>query len=247
MGIRQYWLHRAVVLMQPSSAASQSFTVSVPSLGTRHQLNYPQWVDLLAQEAQAVAVQKPKHLSVLLGDSISLWFPPDLLLPGRVWLNQGISGENSTGLLQRLDLLDQTEPDTILLMIGINDLLQGVDDETILHNQRQIVQYLKSAHPDAEIVMQSILPHAGEEATWEGRDRLLAIPNHRIQLLNEQLAEIAQEEEIEYLDLYPLFADSQGNLQMNLSTDGLHLNTDGYWVWRSGLQMYFYYAMDARG
>src|SRR5687768_3202325 len=62
MGLRQYWLQRAMVLMQPSSAVAQSFTVSAPSLGTRHQLNYPQWVDLLAQEAQAVAVQKPEHL-----------------------------------------------------------------------------------------------------------------------------------------------------------------------------------------
>lgn len=247
MGMRQYWLQRAVVLMQAPSAVAQAFTVSAPSLGTRHQLNYPQWVDLLAQEAQAVAVQKPEHLSVLLGDSISLWFPPDLLLPGQVWLNQGISGENSAGLLQRLDLLDQTDPDTILVMIGINDLLQGVEDDTILQNHRQIMQYLKSAHPDTEIVVQSILPHAGEKATWEGRDRLLSIPNQRIQLLNQQLAAIAREEGIEYLDLYPLFADLQGNLQMNLSTDGLHLNTDGYWVWRSGLQMYFYYATDARG
>jgi len=244
---RQYWLRRAMTLMQPSSAMAQAFTVSAPSLGPRHQLNYPQWINLLTQEAEAIAAQDPEHLSILLGDSISLWFPPDLLLSGQVWLNQGISGETSTGLLQRLDLLDRTNPDTILVMIGINDLLRGETDDTIVSNHRQIIRYLIDTHPDSQVVVQSILPHAGEQATWEGRDRLLALPNQRIQALNQQIAAIADEEGVRFLDLYPLFTDNQGNLPMDLSTDGLHLNRDGYLVWRSGLQMYFYYATDARG
>ncbi|HAX89511.1 MAG TPA: lysophospholipase, partial [Cyanobacteria bacterium UBA11370] len=61
-------------------------------LGERHQLNYQQWVALLEQEAQVIAEQKPEHLAVLLGDSISLWFPNELLPPDQKWLNQGISG-----------------------------------------------------------------------------------------------------------------------------------------------------------
>jgi len=216
-------------------------------MGPRHQLNYAQWIHLLAQEAKAIAAQNPEHLSILLGDSISLWFPPELLLPGQVWLNQGISGETSTGLLQRLDLLDQTNPDTILVMIGINDLLRGEEDSTLLNNHRQIIQYLKTTHPETEVVVQSILPHAETQATWEGRDRLLALPNSRIRALNQELAAIADAEGAKFLDLYSLLADGQGNLQMDLSTDGLHLNRDGYLVWRSGLQMYFYYVTDARG
>jgi lysophospholipase L1-like esterase len=207
----------------------------IPELGPRHQLNYRQWVSLLSQEAQVTASQKPKHLAILIGDSISLWFPNELLPSDRSWLNQGISGETSAGLLNRLELLDKTQPEIIFVMIGINDLIRGVNNETILANQQLIISYLRQIHPQAKIVVQSILPHSGEKVTWEGRDRLLAIPNSRIQELNQKLKAIAQNEGVIYLDLYPLFADADGNLKRELSTDGLHLSPQGYLVWRNAL------------
>jgi lysophospholipase L1-like esterase len=211
---------------------------SASDLGPRHQLNYQQWVAQLGKEAEVIAAQQPQNLSVLVGDSLSLWFPTDLLPPERVWLNQGISGETSKGLLKRLVLFDGTQPETIFVMIGINDLLRGVKDETLLANQRQIIRYLRQIHPQAQIVVQSILPHADAKSTWEGRDRLLKIPNLRIRQLNHQLKQIATAEGASYLHLYPLFADAQGNLRPELSTDGLHLNPQGYLVWRSALQIF---------
>jgi lysophospholipase L1-like esterase len=184
-----------------------------------------------------MAAQKPEHLAILVGDSLTLWFPNELLPPERTWLNQGISGETSGGLLNRLEVLDKTQPEVIFVLIGINDLIRGAKDETILANQQLIIGYLRQVHPHAKIVVQSILPHSGVHVTWEGRDRLLSIPNSRIQELNRQLAAIAENERVIYLDLYPLFADAEGNLKTELSTDGLHLSPQGYLVWRNALQV----------
>ena len=222
------------------SAVTTGFAYPTPSplppeLGPRHQLNYQQWVALLEKEAEVIADQKPENLSILIGDSLSLWFPSELLPKERSWLNQGISGETSAGLMNRLELLDKTQPEVIFVMIGINDLIRGVKDKTILANQQLIVRYLQQVHPQAKIVVQSILPHSTDKVTWEGRDRLLKIPNSRIRELNRQIKAIAQDEGIIYLDLYPLFADTEGNLQIELSTDGLHLNPQGYVVWRNAL------------
>ncbi len=221
-----------------AAEAAQPALAAAPTLGPRLQWTYEEWVAQLKREADAAAEKKPERLSILAGDSISLWFPVELLPPGRVWLNQGISGETSEGLLKRLTLFDRTQPQTVFVMIGINDLIRGVGDETILNNQRLIIQDLRSVHPYTKIVVQSILPHSGNKATWEGRERLLAIPNDRIRQLNKQLAAIAAEQGVEYLDLYPLFADAQGNLQVEFSTDGLHLNSQGYLVWRSALLLF---------
>ncbi len=209
-----------------------------PELGRRHQLNYQQWLDILKQEAKAATEKNPEHLSILAGDSISLWFPVELLPEDRHWLNQAISGETSTGLLKRLDIFDSTKPEVIFVMIGINDLIRGESDEVILDNQRQIIRYLRKAHPTAQVVVQSILPHGAEAATWEGRDKLLAIPNSRIRQLNQQLQRIAAKRGVRYLDLYSLFANQQDNLRPELSTDGLHLSPAGYLVWRTALQIY---------
>jgi lysophospholipase L1-like esterase len=204
----------------------------------RRQLSYEEWIEQLGREAKAIAQQKPKRLTVLAGDSISLWFPVEMLPRERVWLNQAISGETSAGLLKRLDLFEETVPETIFVMIGINDVIRGVNDRTILANQQEIVRDLKESHPKAQIVLQSILPHAGDAATWEGRDRLLAIPNRRIQELNDELETIAREEGVYFLNLYPIFTDSAGDLRMEYSTDGLHLNPKGYEIWSVALQVY---------
>lgn len=219
--------------------SSQPLAVSAsPELGPRHQLSYEQWLNLLQQEATAIAVAKPARLSVLVGDSLSLWFPTDLLPSDRAWLNQGISGEVSGGLLERLSLFNDTQPETIFVMIGINDLIRGVDDFTLLDNQRQIIHYLQDTHPRSQIVVQSVLPHGSDRATWEGRDRLKAISNQRIRDLNQELKAIAQAEGVYFLDLHPLFTDAQGNLRADFTTDGLHLNRQGYLVWRSALQLF---------
>jgi lysophospholipase L1-like esterase len=219
----------------PVTSASSSPT---PQLGKRHQLGYKQWLDILKSEAGVVATKRPQHLTVLAGDSLSLWFPTELLPESRNWLNQGISGETSSGLLNRLSLFDSTQPERIFVMIGINDLIRGVSDREILDNHQKIMAYLRKAHPKAQIVFQSILPHGGEEVSWEGREKLLAIPNSRISKLNQQLQNIAAKEGIKYLDLQPLFMNEQGNMRSDFSTDGLHLSSEGYLVWRSALQLY---------
>ena len=212
--------------------------IATPDLGRRHQLTYQQWVDILTQEAKVAADQRPPHLTVLVGDSLSLWFPPELLPEGKNWLNQGISGETSNGLLKRLNIFDRTQPEVIFVMIGINDLIRGVSDRVILDNQRQIINYLRNKHPTAQIVVQSILPHGAEEATWKGREKLLTVANSRIPELNQQLQSICTKKGVKYLDLYPLFTNKQGNLRREFTTDGLHLSPEGYLVWRSALQIY---------
>ncbi|MEB3360399.1 MAG: SGNH/GDSL hydrolase family protein [Synechococcales bacterium] len=239
----------APLSLAESSASSQlasddSPDLPPPALGPRLDLSYDEWVALLETEARAIANEAPDNLSILMGDSISLWFPSELLPPSQTWLNQGISGEGTAGLLKRLDLIDRTQPDTIFVMIGINDMLREVTDATILANQRAIIQELREQHPDAAIVVQSVLPHAGEESSWEGKERLLAIPNQRIRNLNRELAAIARQEGADFLDLYPLFSDADGNLRLDLTTDGLHLNRNGYLVWTSALQLFEQLALD---
>lgn len=204
--------------------------------GERQVLTYQQWVSLLQQEA--IAARAAPRLTVLLGDSISLWFPPELLPGRRTWLNQGISGERSQGLYQRLSLLDENPLEMVFIMVGINDLIGQVPPEEVVANLTATVNYLRATHPQATLVLQSILPHSGPQATWEGRDRLLALPPERIQATNQAIAALATTQGISYLDLYPLFATGEGYLRPDLTTDGLHLNPQGYWVWRTAIALF---------
>ena len=220
------------------AAASQEPRQPKGQIGPRHRWSYEQWVAQLGREAKAAAENKPERLTILAGDSITLWFPSELLPPQRSWLNQGISGETSGGLLDRLSLFDDTQPETIFVMIGINDFLRGEEPQAVLENSQRIVSDLRWVHPDAQIVLQSILPHSGEGATWEGRDRLLSIPNEQILQMNLDLEAIARLEGAYFLNLYPLFSDAKGKLRLDLTTDGLHLNRQGYLIWRAAIELF---------
>lgn len=246
--LRQYgWPTLLGKTIQNQAKLNSPSQATTPQLGPHHQLSYQQWVDILKREAAVVAQKHPSHLTILIGDSLTLWFPSELLPKGRYWLNQGISGENTTGLLKRLNLIDRTHPETILVMIGINDLLQGVSDQVILENQRQIILYLQKTHPKAQIVLQSILPHQGQQISWEGRDKLQTISNNRIRRLNQQLQHIAATKSVKFLNLYPLFATQQGELRPELSTDGLHLSPQGYLVWSSAFKLYSQLELERKG
>jgi len=230
---------QAIATNTPQPPNKSAPSDAIPAKGGKTlQLSYEDWVALLRTEAQVIVEKRPNNLAILMGDSLSQWFPPEMLPKNLEWLNQGISGEGSMGLLRRLKVVDRTDPQWILVMIGINDLIRGESEETLVANQLEIVRSLKQSHPNSKIILQSILPHSDEQSTWERRDRLLAIPNPKIQKINQRLQIIAKEQKIYYLDLYPLFANSQGNLKLDLSTDGLHLNPLGYQVWSIALKVF---------
>ena len=190
------------------------------------QPTYQQWQNLLALEARAASSGKGKQrLSVMLGDSLSQWFPVGRLPRHQLWVNQGISGDTTAGILQRLSLASVAAPETIYLMVGVNDLKRGASDREILNNLGQIVQRLKQQSPQAQVVLQSILPTRSSQ-----------ISNARIARLNPWIEAIAQRHGTMYLDLHRRFAGPDGAIRPELTTDGIHLSPQGYEVWQTALQ-----------
>ncbi|MFZ4639548.1 MAG: GDSL-type esterase/lipase family protein [Nodosilinea sp.] len=186
------------------------------------------WQALLRQEAAVMArAQGHNRLSIVLGDSLSLWLPSEILPRDHFWLNQGIAGETTTQILERLHDFAQTRPHTIHLMAGINDLKQGASDSQVLSNFQGILEHLKRQHPQARIVVYSILP-----TRWE------SLPGDRISYLNRSLSYLASYEGASFVDLQPRFRDGQGQLRRELTTDGMHLAAQGYELWRTALVSY---------
>lgn len=191
----------------------------------RRQPTYQQWRRLLQLEANAVARgQGNNRLAILLGDSLSLWFPSDRLPNHQLWLNQGISGDTTRHILRRLPDFARTRPNTIYLMAGVNDLKMGFSNQEILSNFHHILYRLRRQHPQARIVVQSILP-----------TRTPQISNQRIAWLNQNIAAIARQHQALYVDLHREMADYDGRIQPHLTTDGLHLNAYGYQTWERQL------------
>jgi lysophospholipase L1-like esterase len=232
------WQSQSALDATTTDATITDTALELPRSDTAHQLTYEEHVQALRDRAQEIATKSPEHLTVLLGDSLSLWFPGELMPGQRVWINQSISGEKTQGLLNRLDLIENNKIESVFVMIGINDLIWDRPDAEVIDNYKEIVRQLKAKHPDTQIVVQSILPHGGENSTWESRDKLMALDSDRIVAMNRKLKRIADDNGAYYLDLYPIFVTGDGELRPDLTTDGLHLNREGYLVWRSAIALY---------
>lgn len=191
-------------------------------VGTTTQPTYSQWRALLAQEAAAVAAgQGPNRLEIVVGDSIGLWLPTETLPRDRLWLNQGISGDTTAGVLARLDAFAGTRPTVIHLMVGVNDLKTNVPEAQIMRNLEQIVAQLQRQHPQARLVLYSVLPTRRED-----------IRPARVRSLNNHIAYLAAQRSVAYRDLQGLFRDQGGSLRADLTTDGIHLTPTGYALWQ---------------
>jgi acyl-CoA thioesterase-1 len=86
-------------------------------------------------------------------------------------VNAGVSGETSAGLLRRIDWLLREPFDVVVVETGANDGLRGASVATIRANVQQVVDRIKSARPDAAIllVQMEALPNFGEKYTSEFR------------------------------------------------------------------------------
>ena len=144
--------------------------------------------------------------------------------------NRGIGGDDTDGILERMDEVLASEPDKIFLMIGTNDLayLKGTDH--VIRNYGRILDRIEKESPGTRIYIQAVLPT--EDAVHTLRK------NSDIMLVNDALERMAAERGHTYIDLFTPFATPDNKLDPAYSIDGLHLNGAGYLRWKELLEPY---------
>lgn len=181
------------------------------------------WVRMEKFKKEAVVPGK----IVFLGNSITEGGKWKQLLKDSTVINRGISGDNTFGVLARMDEIVKLKPSSLFILIGTNDLSKKIPDEAIIENIFTIVSRIKAGSPKTKIFVQSILP---VNETVERFPQQFNNGMH-INTINDQLARYATRLRYTYVDLYGKFIDSQGKLDAKYTFDGLHLNAAGYQHW----------------
>jgi lysophospholipase L1-like esterase len=184
--------------------------------------------------------QMPLHAGdvVFVGDSITEGCDWGKLFQNPDVRNFGISGDSTRGLLNRLDMITQAKPGKMFLMIGINDLnIRGAQSITaILHDYRKILLRVIEESPETRIYVQSVLPV--NKTIFK-----CLFNNQDVLTLDAGLREMSNELGVGYVDLYPRFV-KDGQLNKIYTSDGIHLNGDGYNVWKGMVEGLVRYADD---
>ncbi len=170
--------------------------------------------------------QRPDLL--LLGDSMiekGDW--ARLLSPATIF-NMGISGDCAAGVLNRVDLVVSAHPRAVLVSIGTNDVCWGYSDEEFLGPLRVILFRLRESLPYAQLMLNTIPPV--NETAFKIMKRKGHVVNEKVVEWNNEIYNLTKSLEWSLVDLYSK-AESEGELKSSLTTDGIHLNADGYELW----------------
>ena len=155
-------------------------------------------------------------------------------------VNRGISGDFTVSMQARLEEIYHYKPLKLFLLIGINDIFDGVvpyeAEETpkkIAQNIFDIVDSIRYHSKETEIFIHTILPVNEEEF----RINRGFYPEHdyplekKILEINHQILELGANKNYNIIDLHKSFVNEKGEMDKNFAKDGLHLNEKGYANW----------------
>lgn len=184
-------------------------------------------------------IQKQTPVDIIfIGDSITqMWELQSYFgKSGLIVLNRGIGGDH-TDYLERRFYADaiQLKPKLCVLLCGINDTwaledddirqIKGIDIDSVISKSKAsmetIIQMAKSA--DMRLLICSLLP-TNMKWTRKEDERKEFVKRY-----NCILRDLCIENEIEFVDYYPLFVAEDGrSIRKELTIDGIHPNVFGY-------------------
>lgn len=157
---------------------------------------------------------------VFFGDSITEGGDWQDALPDYKVVNMGYVGEDTRGMLRRVNAVASLKPRCVFLMAGINDL-HSRKIEDFKESYIWLVDSLLKAMPQMVLYLESILPVSEASDYCE---------NEVIKHANLFIQNVAGEHNLKYVDLFSMYA-VDGALPELITYDGLHLRETAYEPW----------------
>ena len=152
---------------------------------------------------------------------------------GDEWLNFGISGDTTSGMLVRIhtDIIP-ARPDVMLLLGGVNDIFNTSDSAFDIPKLNMIAMRRHLMRADIPIVLCTLLPTVTEDlehAAWDyTRDNERSYRS--VEAYSVWLKAYAAAVDVPICDFRSGFFDADGNVRRDLFSDGLHPNAEGHRV-----------------
>ncbi|MEX0721951.1 MAG: arylesterase [Balneolaceae bacterium] len=178
--------------------------------------------------AQTVQAQQQPKSILMFGDSITAGLGVDskqafpAILQDKIdsldlnyhVINAGLSGETSAGGVRRIDWVLQRDIDIMILELGANDGLRGIDPSSTKENLQQIIDKALEKNPDMEIIIagMQVPPNLGTDYAEQFKTLYV---------------DLAEENN---LKLIPFILEGVGGEEELNQPDGIHPTAEGHKV-----------------
>lgn len=154
---------------------------------------------------------------LFIGDSLLAWNP----LKIKDLENFAVAGYTSTNILfqlKRINFDNYNKNDILVLLFGVNDLLNSFNFDNLYENYNIIIPYLKNKFKNIIFIL--LLPTDSETL------------NEKIKIVNNFLKRF----DMNCLDIYNLLINNKGLIDNKFTTDGIHLSNLGYDILNENLK-----------
>ena len=167
---------------------------------------------------------------VFLGDSITDNWRLNEYFTGRDFVNRGIGAQTTLQMIARFRQdVAALNPRAVVVLAGTNDIAAGIPANQIEENLATMGDLAK-AH-GIKAAFASILPVSDYHKDAEGHNEMTpAHPAATITAIDAWLRAYCQSQGFVFIDYYAAMVDASGQMQADLSDDGLHPNAKGYRV-----------------
>ena len=155
-------------------------------------------------------------------------------------VNRGISGDTTLGVLARLNEICFYKPISLFLLIGINDIFntdspnrKNVTPLSVSNNIIAIADVIYKRSPNTQVYIQTTLPINNKlykKLTGTFPCHEMPLPD-QINQINTRLKKNDRQNHYTVIDLHNIFLDDHGLLSKKYTSDGVHLNKEGYNKW----------------
>ncbi len=184
-------------------------------------------------QRQCADALKNKPELILLGDSITMRWPPEMMnrdLGKFKPANFGYGGDWTQNVLWRVQngIIDKVKPKIAVLLIGTNNISNKYTNKEIVEGTKAIIAEINKKSPKAKIVLMGIFP------------RGKSIRNNRyyerIKIINKSLEKLCDNKKLFYLDIGSKLVEPDGSITREMMRDGLHIGPKGFEIWGAALK-----------
>lgn len=163
----------------------------------------------------------PEEVAIFIGDSLIQGLVTFSVVDKSV--NFGIGGDTSFAVLQRIDEYQSIHTaKSIVMMIGINDLVRGRKESDLIKNVELILKKMG----DVPVYLSAVLPVDEQAGPWSGLNKKIDSVNQQFMNLSENL------QNVRFLNSNSVLRGNSGYLLASAHVgDGIHLSPKGYALW----------------
>ena len=215
--IRDVYVHDSLITVLNMFASPLEFSTVNKILKFENEVRYFEMMDFLSPP--------PDSVFLFAGSSsFRRWNTLQEDMQGLNVLNRGFGGSTMQYLLYYFPrLVGKYKPAKILVYEGDNDIPYGLSPSGFNKQCREFIKKVEKELPGTEIYFLSIKP---SPARWKYQDKYVEA-NKLLKSLCDEYAFVT------YIDIATMMLDENGIVRKDIfSYDNLHLNDEGYSIWR---------------